>query len=80
MGTASTAGGILGAGDASTVASYATASATWYDALGRTVATADYGREDAASPYDHDGFFDTTSWLPKLDADGVPSVAEAAQA
>ena len=30
--------------------SYATASATWYDALGRAVDSVDYGREDKLAP------------------------------
>ena len=55
---ASPEGGVLGAGDAATgVPSYATASATWYDALGRTVATADYGREDTGVPSEQHYFF-----------------------
>ena len=37
--------------------SYATASATWYDALGRAVDSVDYGREDKLGPESEDRYF-----------------------
>ena len=37
--------------------SYATASATWYDVLGRAVDSVDYGREDKLAPGSEDRYF-----------------------
>ena len=56
--------------------SYATATGTWYDPLGRVLDTVNYGRQDEASPYCQDGFFNSTTWQVALDADGVPALVE----
>ena len=53
--TADTDYGPLGAGPTGAVPSYATASATWYDALGRTVETVNFGREDTGAASEDGG-------------------------
>ena len=57
---------------------YVTASAAWYDAVGRVTAQVDYGREDTDSGLAHCFFDGTTGELIDTDADGRPDVVEAA--
>ncbi len=56
--------------------SYTTASVAWYDGIGRTVASVNYGREDVDSGLTHYIFNGTTGALIDTDADGIPDVAE----
>ena len=65
-------------GELTAANSYATASVTWYDGLGRLVATAEYGREDVASGLTHYFFDGTSGAVLDADTNGIPDVAEAA--
>ena len=56
--------------------SYATASVVWYDGLGRTVASVNYGREDVDSGLTHYFFDGTTGALIDANSDGIPDVAQ----
>ena len=56
--------------------SYATASVVWHDELGRTIATADFGREDVDSGLAHYFFDGTTGALIDTDDNGLPDVAQ----
>lgn len=58
--------------------SYATASVVWHDGLGRTVATADFGREDVGSAWTHYFFDGATGALIDANSDGIPDAAQAA--
>ena len=58
--------------------SYTTASAIWYDALGRQAATANYGREDTAAGYETRSVFNGTNGdVICSNPDHVPDVADA---
>ncbi len=58
--------------------SYATASVVWYDGLGRTIAAANYGREDVDSGLAHCFFSGTTGALIDANSNNIPDVAESA--
>ena len=55
---------------------YATAAATFYDAVGRTVEQVNYGREDTASGLPHNFFDATTGQLINVNGDGIPDAAQ----
>ena len=71
--------GTVGALDATN--SYATASVVWYDGVGRTVASANFGREDVLSDVPHYFFHEDDQGyqdgdLIDNDENGIPDVAE----
>ena len=55
--------------------SYATASVVWYDGIGRQVATANLGREDAAAGTETRNFFNSNGSLHTA-SDGLPWITE----
>ena len=61
-------------GELSATTSYATGAVYWYDGIGRTTATANFGHETTSDSVHY--LFDASGTLRDSDSDGVPNVAE----
>ncbi|MBN2023788.1 MAG: autotransporter-associated beta strand repeat-containing protein [Pirellulales bacterium] len=65
-----------GTGPLSAADNYATAAVTWYDGLGRVVATANLGREDKDASGTHFFFHPANGTLVDFNDNDIPDVAE----